>query len=126
MPEVTVTVNGRDYRLECNDGEETQLLGLAKEIGQHIDRLRARFGQAGDDRLLLMAGLIVADELSETRAKLKEANAALARVQDASASADAGNAAARADLADKIAAAAARIEALSADLAPSDAAHNGR
>lgn len=112
MAQVTVTLNGRTYRLECDDGEEQHLLTLAGEMGQHIEQLKARFGQVGDDRLLLMAGLMMADELTETRTKLEEAQAALAAIQNERSAADELIDNVETQIAGKISAAADRIQAL--------------
>jgi cell division protein ZapA len=72
MGQVTVTVNGRTYRLRCGDGEEERLIALATHVGERIDELAAEFGQVGDERLLLMAALLMADELWEVRERLDQ------------------------------------------------------
>jgi cell division protein ZapA len=68
MGQVTVTLNGRAYRLGCGDGEEERLIALADHVRSKLDTLVAQFGQAGNDRLLLMAALLIADELWDARA----------------------------------------------------------
>ena len=75
MGQVTVTVNGRTYRLRCGDGEEPRLIELATHISNRIDGLAAEFGQVGDERLLLMAALLVADELWDMRERLDQLEA---------------------------------------------------
>lgn len=112
MAQVTVTLNGRTYRLECDDGQEQHLLMLAGEMGQQIELLKDRFGQVGDDRLLLMAGLMMADELLECRQKLEETEAALSDIRNDRATADEVVETAHAQIASKISAAADRIQAL--------------
>ncbi len=77
MGQVVVTLNGRTYRLECNEGEEAHLLGLAEYIGAHVDDMRRKFGQVGDDRLILMASLLVTDELWAMRTELDNLRAHL-------------------------------------------------
>ena len=67
MGQVTVTLNGRTYRLRCEDGEEERLLRLGNHVRSHVDRLTREFGQVGDDRLLAMAAILIADELFELR-----------------------------------------------------------
>jgi cell division protein ZapA len=79
MGQVTVTVNGRTYRLQCGDGEERRLIELATHVGNRIDGLAAEFGQVGDDRLLLMTALLVADELWDVRERLAQLEADKAR-----------------------------------------------
>lgn len=83
MGQVTVTLNGRNYRLLCGDGEEPRLLLLSNHLRAIVDDLVRQFGQAGDDRLLAMAALIIADELFELRAKLGEDAAAAEAVSSA-------------------------------------------
>jgi cell division protein ZapA len=70
MGQVTVTVNGRTYRLQCGAGEERRLIELATHVGHRVDGLAAEFGAIDDARLLLMAALLVADELLDARARL--------------------------------------------------------
>lgn len=67
MGHVTVTLNGRAYRLRCGDGEEERLARLSGYIGNKIDHLVAQFGQVGDDRLTVLAALLITDELFEAR-----------------------------------------------------------
>jgi cell division protein ZapA len=84
MPQVNVTINGRQFRMACEDGEEAHLLELAEDLDQRIARLRARFGEIGDTRLTVMAALTLADELSETKEKLQRVEPELATLHDAS------------------------------------------
>lgn len=76
MGQVTVTLNARTYRLRCGDGEEQRLLALAQHVKSKVDRLVDEFGQVGNDRLMLMAALLVADELFEVRERHGEADVA--------------------------------------------------
>jgi cell division protein ZapA len=67
MAHVTVTISGKTYRMACGDGEEAHISGLADELDARITQLRQAFGEIGDMRLHVMAALMVADELSESR-----------------------------------------------------------
>ena len=67
MGQVTVTLNGRTYRLRCGDGEEERLLSVAGHVRGHVERLTAEHGQIGDERLILMAAIMISDELFELR-----------------------------------------------------------
>ena len=67
MAQVTVTIGGRVDRLACNEGEEPHLETLAREVDGKIDGIRSAFGEIGDQRLIVMAALTIADELSEAR-----------------------------------------------------------
>jgi cell division protein ZapA len=84
MPQVSVTINGRQFRMACEDGEEPHLMRLAEDLDQRISRLRTRFGEIGDTRLTVMAALTLADELSETKDKLQRLEPELSALQDAS------------------------------------------
>jgi cell division protein ZapA len=89
MPQVNVTINGRQFRMACEDGEEAHLMHLAEDLDARITRLRGRFGEIGDTRLTVMAALTLADELSEVKQKLQRLEPELATLQGASvASAD--------------------------------------
>ncbi len=67
MPMVPVVVNGRTYDIACDPGQEEQLKRLAGDLAARVERLVAQFGQVGDARLMLMAGLLVADDLESLR-----------------------------------------------------------
>ena len=72
MGQVSITLNGRTYRLRCGDGEETRLLALSGHVRTKIEGLAAEFGQVGDDRLMVMAALLITDELFDVRARWSE------------------------------------------------------
>lgn len=82
MPQVTVTINGRQFRMACEEGEEPRLANLAADLDQRITRLRERFGEIGDTRLTVMAALTLADELAEAKDKLRRLEPELAELQD--------------------------------------------
>ena len=84
MPQVSVTINGRQFRMACEDGEEEHLMQLAADLDVRITRLRGRFGEIGDTRLTVMAALTLADELSVTKEKVQRLEPELATLQDAS------------------------------------------
>ena len=89
MSQVNVTINGRQFRMACEDGEEARLSRLAEDLDASIATLRTRFGEIGDTRLTVMAALTLADQLSETKEKLQRLEPELATLRNASvASAD--------------------------------------
>ena len=67
MSQVSVTIDGRKYRLACNEGEEARLESLAGTIDEKIGEMRKTFGEIGDQRLVIMAALTLADSLAEAR-----------------------------------------------------------
>ena len=112
MGEVSVTLNGRTYRLECGEGEEAHLIALSEYLGSHVDTMKKKFGQVGDDRLILMASLMVTDELWELRRQVQELKTAMVELRRDKSASDEMAKAARADIADTIGAAADRLEML--------------
>jgi len=71
MAQVTVIINNRRYDIACDDGEEAHLTHLAQYLDKRVNELTAAVGQIGDARLLVMASLLVADELSEANTELE-------------------------------------------------------
>jgi cell division protein ZapA len=112
MGQVSVTLNGRTYRLECGEGEETHLIALAEYLGSHVDTMRRKFGQVGDDRLILMASLVVTDELWELRRQMQEMKATLAEARRDRSVANESVKHQQADLAQRVSSAADRLEVL--------------
>jgi cell division protein ZapA len=72
MPLVEVVVNGREYQVACDVGQEDRLRELAQSFDKRVQVLASSVGQVGDARLLLMAGLVLSDELSGAMAKSAE------------------------------------------------------
>jgi cell division protein ZapA len=85
MAQVTISLNGREYRIACEDGEEEHIDYLAKYINHHVEALVSRVGQVGEARLLLMASLQLADELSEAFSELDEIKSGKAPAEPAAA-----------------------------------------
>ena len=57
MPQVAVQINGKTYRMACDEGQEAHLLDLAQRFNKTIDSLRGSFGEIGDQRLtVVLAG----------------------------------------------------------------------
>jgi cell division protein ZapA len=83
MAQVMVTINGRQFRMACEDGQESHLQRLATEFDRRIEQLRKSFGEIGDTRLTVMAALTVADELGETGVRLRRMEQELAALQEA-------------------------------------------
>ena len=73
MGQVAITLNGRTYRLRCGEGEENRLIELAAMVRRNVEALATEYNNVADDRLLLMAALLIADELLDARALLDQA-----------------------------------------------------
>jgi cell division protein ZapA len=69
MAQVSITVNGRRYDIGCDDGQEPHVFRLAEGIDRRIATLVEKLGQVGEARLLLLASLLLADELADLRAE---------------------------------------------------------
>jgi cell division protein ZapA len=67
MPQVTVTLNGREHTVGCGPGEEARIRELARGVDARLKQFGQQAGQAGEARLFVMALLTMADELSETK-----------------------------------------------------------
>lgn len=70
MAQVVVTIAGRTYRMNCEDGQEGHLQGLARDIDARTNELRGSFGEIGDQRLVVMTALTIADELDAANRKI--------------------------------------------------------
>jgi cell division protein ZapA len=92
MAQVSLTIDGRKYRVACNEGEEARLESLAGLIDDKIGEMRKAFGEIGDQRLVIMAALTIADNLAEARdqvaAERERSNAAEERAQAVASSLD--------------------------------------
>ncbi|MEK9673463.1 MAG: cell division protein ZapA [Rhodospirillaceae bacterium] len=71
MAHVTVSINGRNYQVACDDGQEAHLTRLGSYVDNRVQELVAAVGQAGDARLLVMVSLLLADELSDAYSELE-------------------------------------------------------
>ncbi|RPH18578.1 MAG: cell division protein ZapA [Alphaproteobacteria bacterium TMED89] len=69
MGQVRITLNGRGYDIACDDGQEEHVMRLANAMSERVNQLVAANGQVGEARLLLMAGLLLADDLHSVRAR---------------------------------------------------------
>jgi cell division protein ZapA len=73
MAQVTLRINGYAYTIGCRDGEEQHLLAMGQEVEQRIETIRTSAGQSGEARMLVMASLLMADELHEFRLRMQSA-----------------------------------------------------
>ena len=104
MPQVTVTVNGRSFDIACDAGQEQRVAALARDIDRRVAELSKSVGPVGENRLLLLAGILVADELAEARDQVARFEADRAGDQGA------------AELTDRLDRLASRVEAIAARL----------
>mgnify|MGYP002642357131 CR=1 FL=1 len=72
MGQVDISINGRNYQVACDDGQEQHLGELGEVVNEKVAALAASAGQIGESRLLLMASLLIADDLADSLRKLKD------------------------------------------------------
>ena len=110
MSHINVTINGRQYRMACEEGQEVRLLKLAEQLESRIQSLRGKFGEIGDARLTVMAALTVCDELHDAGQRIRALEAELATLRDVRVAAVDRAKATQAAVASALNAAAERIE----------------
>jgi cell division protein ZapA len=116
MAQVSVTINGRQFRMACEDGQEEHLTTLARELDSRIESLRGKFGEIGDTRLTVMAALTIADELGEMSTRLNRLEEELMAVQETHVATTDRHKAAQAAIAASLTSAAERIESVTKKL----------
>jgi cell division protein ZapA len=116
MSQVNVTINGRQFRMACEDGQEGHLLNLARDLDGRIEGLRTKFGEIGVSRLTVMAALTIADELAEMGTRIKRLEEEVTAAQDARVAAADRAQSAQAAVAAALTAAAERIESVTRKL----------
>jgi len=83
MAQVNLTVNGRVYKMACEDGEEDHVTELGHRFDEAINELRSVLGEIGDQRLMVMAGILMTDRLGDAEQKLKRAELDVQSLKDA-------------------------------------------
>jgi len=116
MPQVTVQIGGRDYKMACGEGEEEHLLSLGRMVDERFGQLRSQFGEVGDIRLSVMTAIMMADELSEAKRRHATLETEIASLRLAGDDVAKQFDARHADVADQLAAAAERLERLAHEL----------
>ena len=82
MNHINVTINGRQYRMACEEGQEVRLLKLAETLESRVTELRGKFGEIGDARLTVMAALTVCDELVDAGNRIRTMEQELTELRD--------------------------------------------
>jgi cell division protein ZapA len=120
MSLVSVTINGKTYRMACDDGQEAHLEGLADRLNEIIGQLRESFGEIGDQRLTVMAALTMGDDLAESRRQVRRLEAELAAMNETKAAVIKRFEDSEAGMAHAVEAAAMRLEGLAEKLVSGD------
>lgn len=79
MAQLTIRINGYAYTVGCDDGQEQHLLKMAASVEARINSIKALGGQSGEARLLVLAALLMADELHDQGILLERLKAELQR-----------------------------------------------
>ena len=82
MSHINVTINGRQYRMACEEGQEVRLLKLAESLESRVGELRGKFGEIGDARLTVMAALMACDELVDAGNRVRTLEAEVSELRD--------------------------------------------
>jgi cell division protein ZapA len=112
MAQVVVQVNDRPYTMQCADGEEGHLQELARVLDREVNRIKDSVGAVGDMRVLLMAGLMVADQLAEARRRIADLEAQVEGLRELRTRAASHGRSVEDQVAERLSAAARRLEAL--------------
>ncbi len=78
MPEVTIQIGGRGFDVACQDGEEDYLHAAAKMLDDEAQVLSDQIGRMPEARMLLMAGLLLADKTAAVEDRIKDVETKLA------------------------------------------------
>ncbi len=78
MPEISISIGGRNFEVACQDGEESYLHAAAKMLDDEAQILSAQVGRIPEARMLLMAGLMLADKTASVEDRIAEVKAELA------------------------------------------------
>ncbi|WP_274627222.1 cell division protein ZapA [Arvimicrobium flavum] len=71
MAQVTITIDAKQYRMACDEGQEEHLMEMGQKFDRYVSYLKSSFGEIGDQRLTIMAAIMVMDELSELQKRVK-------------------------------------------------------
>ena len=82
MSRASVTINHRQFRMECEDGHEGYLMDLAREFDNRISGLRSKSGEISDNGLMVMLAITVADELSQAGQRIRRLEEELIEISD--------------------------------------------
>jgi cell division protein ZapA len=81
VAQVIVQINGKPYGVGCEDGQESHVRALAAVIDAKVEEVAHEAGALGETRLMLLGGLMLADEVGQLRTTLAAANARIAHLE---------------------------------------------
>ena len=83
MSSVNITINGKQFRVACEAGQEQRVTMLAEDFDHRISSMRSRFGEVGDARLTVMAAMMIGDELFDANARIARLEAEISSLKAA-------------------------------------------
>ncbi len=119
MSSVNVTINGKNYRMACEEGQEDHLRSLAEKLDSYVGQLKGSFGEIGDQRLTVMAGILVTDELTELKKRFEKMERELSKLSAKDEAKDEERLSSEVEISDRIAEFTKRIETLAEMLSSS-------
>lgn len=75
MGQVAISINGNNYKIACDEGQEERLMRLGAYVDERTAELVKSVGNVGDVRLMVMASLMVADKLFDANAEVEKLRA---------------------------------------------------
>jgi len=114
MSQVSVSIDGKMFRMACEDGQEAHLEALAAHLDGRIGEMRKAFGEIGDLRLVVMAAITVTDEFFEARRKAESLVGEVRQIQTEQSSVKADSGARELDIAAAIDRMTQRLERITA------------
>ena len=82
MTTIQVHINGREFHLACDPGQEELLVALSQEVDDRVRQLSRQIPQAGEPMLLLLAAVMLADELSDEKRQVHELKSEIYRLRE--------------------------------------------
>ncbi|MFM2389417.1 MAG: hypothetical protein RLZZ437_972 [Pseudomonadota bacterium] len=71
MPEIDISIGGKVFQVSCQPGEEHFLRGAAQMLDNEAQPLMAQMGRLPEARMLLMAGLMLADKTAAVEDEIR-------------------------------------------------------
>ena len=119
MAQVTIKINGYGYTVGCENGQEPHLQAMAAQVEKRVESIKAIGGNSGEARLLVLASLLMADEIHDLRIEMDSLRAAMA-ARPVKGEPKSGPSKAEAELARRLGRIAGRAEQIAAALEPGE------
>lgn len=81
MPDIEIVIGGRSFMVSCRAGEEHFLNAAARVLDSEAQPILSTLGRLPEARMLLMAGLMLADRTASVEDELRQAQARIAALE---------------------------------------------